>query len=755
MPGPDAVEALAGKLGLDTTDFKTAVSSANRELRVIESGFRASAAALGDWTKSADGMESRVDALTKSIDLQEAKVAALRQEYQRIADAEGESSKAAQDMAIKVNKETEQLNKMKVELTDSEKALGEMTDESKKGAKATKDLGDEQEKTAKKSETLTKVLGGLKTGLKVGIAAIAALGAAALAAAAGIAKLVLDAADMAGQLVDTSLKTGLSTTTLQELAYVGDQVGTSVEDMTSSMAKLTRSMAGAKGGTGPAADAFAALGVSVTDANGSLRSQEDVFRDVIDALGRMPEGAERDALAMEIFGKSAQELNPLIKAGSAEIARLTEEAHKMGAVMDEESVAALESFGDELASLKAGLKGTLGTLAVAFLPAFQGMTGAAKTYLGQFSEIVKNADGDFTKMATGIGQLLGQIITDITKNMPGVLAAGLEIIKGIGKAILDALPTLIPAMANMISSLLGFIIQALPMLMQAGVQIILALVNGIVPQLPNLIQAAVQMIITLVNGLADNLPTLLEMIATVIPEVVIVLINNLPLLIKAALKLIIALVDGLIKALPILIEYIPDIVTAILDALIEAAPMLFGAAMELIVKLALGITQVLFKIAETAPKIVGALADAVAELPSALAEIGKQIVIGLWNGIMSQYEWIKNNFTEWLANLLKSITDFLGIQSPSKKFMGIGKNMALGLGKGFQETFKQVAATANKSIGTLGGMQLNVAGAGAGAASPAAPAPISLNIEKVEINNGDDYKTAARKIMAEINRVRR
>ncbi len=61
---------LSGKIGLDTTDFKAGIATLNRDIRVVESGFRASAASLGDWSKSATGLESRIKALNAEIELQ-------------------------------------------------------------------------------------------------------------------------------------------------------------------------------------------------------------------------------------------------------------------------------------------------------------------------------------------------------------------------------------------------------------------------------------------------------------------------------------------------------------------------------------------------------------------------------------------------------------------------------------------------------------------------------------------------------------
>jgi phage-related protein len=182
---------------------------------------------------------------------------------------------------------------------------------------------------------------------------------------------VLSAAEAGSELQDMSDKTGISTQRLQELKFIGNQTGVSLDTITGAQARLIRSMASAQDETGAQAEAFKALGVSVTDSNGNLRDSQAVFADLVDALGGIDNAAERDALAMQIFGKSAQELNPLIKLGAEGMAEMTQQAHDLGAVMSEDAVAALDEFDDMLSGLQDGVKGTLGTLATAFLPVFQ------------------------------------------------------------------------------------------------------------------------------------------------------------------------------------------------------------------------------------------------------------------------------------------------------------------------------------------------------------------------------------------------
>jgi hypothetical protein len=463
------VEKLSGKLGIDTTDFKTALGAANRELRVLESGFKASAAALGDWTQDATGLEKRAISLTKQLDIQRAKVDALAAEHKRLAQENGAGSRAAQDAEIKLNKETETLNKMQTELTQTETSLQEMTTEEKKAGEAADDMGDQIDDSGSKMEKFQGVMKGIGTVVAGVVTALAALAAAAVAAAFGIAKIVFSAADAAGELVDLSTQTGISTTRLQEMKYVGDQVGTSLDTITGSQAKLIRSMdtageqsqdyakklaeakaAGKDVGDiqlGDAANAFKILGVAVDDGNGHLRDSETVFSEVIDRLGSVENEAERDALAMQLFGKSAQELNPLIKAGSAELARLSQEAHDVGAVMSEEDVAGLEAFGDTVASIKAGVKGMLGTLAGQFLPIFKTIATAMQNLFK--SEAFKKGIQDLSKAIQGFVTIVVDVITKLANgDLQGALAA----IFGADRA--EQLITFFRIVSNFISNVL-------------------------------------------------------------------------------------------------------------------------------------------------------------------------------------------------------------------------------------------------------------------------------------------------------------
>jgi len=241
----------------------------------------------------------------------------------------------------------------------------------------------------------------------------------------GVTALVVSTAGAADELAELADKTGLTTTQLQEFKYIGEQTGTSLETVTGSLAKVVRSMdAAARTGKGPAAEAFAALGVSVAGVDGELRSSQDVFGEVLDALGGVGNETERDALAMAIFGKSAQELNPLIKAGSDGIAEMSGQAHDLGAVMSEEAVAGLAGLNDMIAGLKLGFQGWAGTLASGFVPIFREVIGSVQEFMA--SPAVQSGIADFMagvkSFAEGAATAIGTFVDKLQAGQPPVIA---------------------------------------------------------------------------------------------------------------------------------------------------------------------------------------------------------------------------------------------------------------------------------------------------------------------------------------------
>ncbi len=717
-------ESISSSIVFDTSSYKSGLSELNRQMRVLESGFRATAAGMDDWSKTATGLESRNKALSQQIDVQKQKVEGLSKVYEELAADERTSAKEKEEMQIKINKENEALGKLEKELRNNEKALNEMGDASEDSGKKVDDLAKKEADAAKKADDFRRGMKDLVSGLQETAKIVAGIAGAVALAGAALGKLVTDTAETADGLVEMSLKTGISVEKLQEMNYIGKQVGTSTDTIAGAMVKMTRNMgtareqgeeytkkleAAKKAGDsiaditlGDTAMAFGDLGVSIYDFEGNLRDSEDVFNDAISALSRMEDGTNRDVLAMAIFGKSALELNPLIKTGQEQMKLLAKEAHEVGAVMSEEDVTAMGNFNDAMDSLKDGLKGTMGTLATAFLPAFEGVTGIVSGYLKQLASIVRGSGGDLGKIADGIGELVSRLVKDIASQAPKMMQAGLGILQGIVNSLVGNLQVMLPAVIEMITSIMNFIVQNLPMLITASVQIIVALANGIAQALPALIPAIVE----------------------IIPTIITILLENLPLLLSAAAMLLIGLANGIGQSIPILLQAIPPLMNSLVIAIGQSASVIGNAAVGIVLALVMGIGQAAPQVVTGAKKLIDSFVAGVEKVNAALISVGASIVAGVWKGIQDNAGKFKAQVTDFFSGMVDAVKTKLKINSPSLVFAEIGASMVEGLGYGFSKELgnfeakmRQAASGGFGMIGPISGMVGATASSAAGSES--------------------------------------
>lgn len=317
-------------------EFKRALSEVNAGLKVDKSNLQMVEEQSKATGNAQTALKSKMSALQNTINSQNDKISILTAALDKSREKTGEHSK--QTMKWQAS-----LNNAKAELAKMENKMGEYSQA----------MDDSEKSTVSLADAINGVTGALGISLPPAAQAavdkldgISASGAALTAVLIGVtaklAGMTIETAKTADNLLTLSTQTGLSTDQLQEFEYASELVDVSTDTLTGSMAKMIRNMTTAKKGTGDTAEAFKKLHVRITDARGELRSSQDVFMETIDALGKIKNETERDALAMQIFGKSAQDLNPLIAAGSDKLAELAKEAHNMGYVMSEET---LQSFG--------------------------------------------------------------------------------------------------------------------------------------------------------------------------------------------------------------------------------------------------------------------------------------------------------------------------------------------------------------------------------------------------------------------------
>ena len=329
------------KMGIQgEREFKSAIKEINQSFKVLGSEMNLISSQFDKNDSSIEALTAKNDTLNKSIDTQKEKILTLNQALQNASTSFGENDTRTKNWAIQLNNAKAELNNMENELEQNNQALDTSADEFNSTEKQANKFGDEIKNSAEKAddasnrfEKLGSTIKGIGAGLAVGVAAI---GAAAIGAGKALVDMTVKSSAYADEILTQASVTGMSTENLQAYKYAAELVDVSLDTLTGSMSKQIKSMSSAKDGSKSFVDAYKQLGVSVTDSNGNLRDSDTVYWETIDALGKISNETERDALSMKIFGKSAQELNPLIDQGSAGIAKLTEEAKSMGAVMSDD-----------------------------------------------------------------------------------------------------------------------------------------------------------------------------------------------------------------------------------------------------------------------------------------------------------------------------------------------------------------------------------------------------------------------------------
>ena len=506
---------------------------------------------------------------------------------------------------------------------------------------------------------VTGVLGDLG---RIGASAVVAVGTAAIAAAGALTAATISAGQYADEILEAATNTNIGTETLQAYKYAAEQMDVSFDTFVSSQGKFTKSMQTATAGTGPAAEAFSALGLSVTDSAGNLVDSEALYWQAIDALGGVTNETERTALAQQIFGKSGAEMNSIIAQGSAGFAALSEEARKNGAIMSGEQLEALGAFDDKMQGLTSTVDAAKNALGLTLLPVLDQLAGDGTSALGEFTSALLEADGDMTKAGPAFETLGTNIASVLTTAVPKILQVGTSLISGLIQGIVSQGPQLIQTAIPLVVSFVTTILGMLPSILDAGLKILIALVQGIAAALPVLIPAAVQAVIGLVTALVDNLPMLLD----------------------AGIQLLIGLGMGLIQALPILIEAIPTIITSLVTALVAAAPQLQIAGMELLFALIENLPAIIEGINSIVPLIVIGLFNSFTD-PKFLNQMGNagvQLVRGLWDGIKGAGDWLWRQLSSFFGGVISNIKKLFGIRSPSTVFAGLGDFMIQGLEEG-------------------------------------------------------------------------
>lgn len=421
-------------------EYKQAISEIGSGMKVLDSEMRKVSSAYAQNADSVEALNAKNDVLGRKISTQTEKIEYLRAALQQSADKYGEADKRTMQWQTSLNNAEAELNNLnnqidenKQKIADSGKEMGNLGDVVNG---LTSKLGIQLPDSMKSSMNAMGSLDAQSLALAGGFAAVAA---AIVKAEKAMISMTKESAAFADNIITLSMQTGQSTQQLQEFAYASELIDVSVDTLQGSLTKLTNNMQDTMNGTGNAKASFEALGVSVTNADGSMRSANDVFYETIDALGQVKNETERDAMSMDIFGRSAQDLNPLIIQGSKTIKAYADEAHNMGYVLDDEALSALGAVDDAYQRLQKTQEGVKNQLAVEFAPYLEEFYGDVTTMVKDGGKAIKDSGivDAFGMLLETVGDILNPM-SDLSNNRVPALTKALQPLAKVMALMADA-----------------------------------------------------------------------------------------------------------------------------------------------------------------------------------------------------------------------------------------------------------------------------------------------------------------------------
>ena len=485
-------------------------------------------------------------------------------------------------------------------------------------------------------------------------------------------------ADGTEQSVSGIQELEIALTAMANAGIKGNEAGTHMRNM---LLKLSSP-------TSDGTKALEAMGVSVFDTEGKMRSLADVFVDLGNAMGTMTQEEKIQTISDLFNTRDIASAEALLKA-------VESDWDEIGAsILDAEGAAAdmskiqLDNLAGDVTLFKSALEGAQIAVSDKLTPSLRKFVQFGTNGLSKLTEAFK--EGGLSGAMDALGGIISEGLTLVIEQLPNFVDAGLKLLGAIGQGLIDNAPTILTALQSVAGTILQYIIAV-------GPQVLMGLWQGITNGLPTLVNAAVEIMTNLGEYLKQAIPQLLPVALQALMEFSGNLRENAGNLIDAALGMIIAIGEGIIASLPELIKTVPTIVTNIAGIINDNAPKVLGAGIELIGKLLAGIVQAVPTLIAEFPKILQAIISVIFAIN--WINLGSNIIKLIGDGVKALAKSIPNALKnigkqglEWLKalnwrTLGRDIIDLIriGIEALARNIpnalRNIGKNALDALGK--------------------------------------------------------------------------
>lgn len=665
-------ERLGASFNIDVTNLKAGLAQANRLIRESNSEFRAAAAGLDDWTKSETGLNAKIKSLNQITEIQRKKVDALQNEYNNlIANGLDPTSKQAVDLRTKINNETAALNKNEVELRKQTTALNDLESETKKAGNATDETSGKFSKLGEVAKGAAKV-------------ALAAVGATAAAVGALVKQAVESYAEYEQLVGGVDTPFGSASAEVQKKAdnayrTAGMSANEYMETVTGFSASLIQSLGG--------------------DTEKAAKYADMAITDMSDNANKMGTDMSLIQNAYQGFAKQNYTMLDNLKLGyggtKEEMERLLEDASKISGIKYD-----ISSYADivdaiHVVQTEMGITGTTAKEASTTIQgSISSMKSAWQNLLTGLAD--ENADLDVlvTNMIESVGTVVENVLPKISVAAEGIVSLIQNLIPQIPPLIEQLLPPLLEGALSLIQGL----VTILPEITSTITGMLPIVLTSLVGMTPEILTSILTIITELLNAITGMLPTIVESIMQVVPELITSLVAAIPQLLEAAIQFLLAIVEAVPTIITSLVDALPLIVSTIISTLLSNLPMLQNAAFQLFFGIIKAIPEIIVALSKEVPNIIKGITDGLVKGIPELVKTGGNMLKGLFDGLLD-ITAIGNAVKKLFNGIVGGLKEKFGIHSPSKVMADIiGKNLALGIGSGFEKNIGAVNREISKSL---------------------------------------------------------
>lgn len=386
--------------------------------------------------------------------------------------------------------------------------------------------------------------------------------------------------------------------------------------------------------------------------------------------------------------------------------RLIEDAAKLSDTVDAQDM----SFANIVKAINIVQTemGITGTTALEASTTISGSVASMKAAWADFTTALADENADYqwqldnllesVKVVAGnVLPVVEQVLWSITDMVQDVFP---EIVSTIPEIISEGLPRITEVAVELVQSLVDGILQNQEMLMTTAIDTLAFLNASFLSMLPQLVEVGLEMLVSLIKGVTDNMPILIETAVDVVLQLVETLTDpkQISELLDAAFELLTEFAYGLMDAIPELVDAALTIIESLVEFVLspQNTAKILQAALEIVLAIGTGLVNSIPRLLQSAVSLISSFTQTFRKAD--WAQIGSNIVSGIWDGLRRMW----GSLTEWFSNawenLVGGVKDLLGIHSPSRVFASIGANMALGVGKGWEDEIGAISDDIDRSL---------------------------------------------------------